>query len=219
MKEVNPMNEVLTIAIYDLGLEEELIVDNGDGTIDYNGDVDISGLKLDSLPIKFNRVYGSFDCSDNELTSLKGCPRFVDGDFYCYLNNLSTLDYGPKEVCGNYICSGNVLQSLRGSPKEIHGDFVCSNNLLKSLKYCPEIIRGSLMATSNNITTSIFLPKIIEKNFLHDIPINNRYISDFSYVGIHLQNISMDDFTVTKEELDKLGDLDPDSIFIPEEEE
>lgn len=211
------MTNDLLLAINELDLDINKVTENIDGSIDYEGDIDISGMRLDKIPLKFNNVFGNFDCSDNELTTLKGCPKFVDGDFYCYLNELKDLRYGPKNVCGNYICSGNKLTSLYGSPKEIHGDFVCANNLLTNLKYCPDIIRGSFICNYNNIRSTLFLPKIIEKNLVHDIPVNNIYVKDFSYIGLHCQNGSMDDFTQKPEEIALLGDYDPDSIFIEDD--
>ncbi len=210
------MNDLL-LAINELDLDIDKVTENIDGSIDYQGDVDISGMRLDKIPLKFNNVFGNFDCSDNELTTLKGCPKFVDGDFYCYLNQLSELRYGPKIVCGNYICSGNKLKSLLGSPKEVNGDFVCSNNLLTSLKYTPDIVQGNFICNYNNIRSTLFLPKIVEKSFLHDIPVDNKYVQNFSYIGLHCQNGSMDDFTQTPEEIASLGDYDPESIFIEED--
>jgi hypothetical protein len=49
---------------------------NDDFTIDVNGDVDLSFTKLVEFPdyIQFNYVNGYFNCSNNYLISLKGCP-------------------------------------------------------------------------------------------------------------------------------------------------
>ena len=54
---------------------------NPDGSIDVNGSVDLSQYKLIELPLRFNKITGYFDCSNNNLTSLKGCPRWVGGNF------------------------------------------------------------------------------------------------------------------------------------------
>ncbi len=56
---------------------------NPDGSIDVNGDVDISELALDEIPLKFARVEGYFDCSKNYLTSLEGSPNYVGNGFTC----------------------------------------------------------------------------------------------------------------------------------------
>lgn len=209
------MTNDLLLAINELDLDINKVTENIDGSIDYEGDIDISGMKLDKIPLKFNNVFGNFDCSDNELTTLKGCPKFVDGDFYCYLNQLADLKYGPKDVCGNYICSGNKLTSLYGSPREIHGDFVCSNNLLKNLKDCPDIINGNFISIDNHIINSIYLPKIIKCNFIHDIRVHSKYIEDFTFIGINDYNQAANKLTeLSEDELNSLGDYDTNSIFI-----
>ena len=48
---------------------------NPDGSIDVAGDVNLDNMKLTELPLTFNKVTGSFDCVNNNLTSLKGCPK------------------------------------------------------------------------------------------------------------------------------------------------
>ena len=57
---------------------------NPDGSIDVNGNVDLSYMGLTKIPLKFNKVNGWFDCSYNKLTSLEGCPKEVEWSFYCY---------------------------------------------------------------------------------------------------------------------------------------
>ena len=53
---------------------------NEDGSIDVDGDVNLSGAKLTKLPLNFRSVSGNFNCSYNQLTSLEGSPQSV-GDF------------------------------------------------------------------------------------------------------------------------------------------
>jgi hypothetical protein len=43
---------------------------NPDGSIDVDGGVYLDRRNLDRIPIKFNKVSGSFDCSNNNITSL-----------------------------------------------------------------------------------------------------------------------------------------------------
>jgi hypothetical protein len=82
---------------------------NDDGSIDVNGDVELSFKDLTELPLTFNKVSGSFDCDYNKLTTLKGCPRWVGGSFYCYNNRLSSLEFSPDYVGGNFYCEWNKL--------------------------------------------------------------------------------------------------------------
>jgi hypothetical protein len=100
---------------------------NDDLTVDVNGSVYISNTSLKEIPIQFNIVNGVFDCSHNELTSLKGCPKEVNGSFYCYNNKLTSLESGPTEVRGNFDCDNNELTSLdylsRININSIYSDF------------------------------------------------------------------------------------------------
>lgn len=71
---------------------------NDDGSIDVDGDVNLSERGLDELPLKFNKVYGNFNCYSNKLISLEGCPKFVGHNFNCSDNKLTSLKYGPEKV-------------------------------------------------------------------------------------------------------------------------
>lgn len=93
---------------------------NPDGSIDVDGDVNLSAFNFISsdiwinIPIRFNKVSGYFDCSYNELTSLEGCPKYVGGNFNCTGNELISLKRCPKFVGRNFYCSLNPLESLDG---------------------------------------------------------------------------------------------------------
>ena len=85
---------------------------NSDGSIDVDGDVNIAYMKLDKLPLRFNRIGGNFDCSVNHLTSLIGAPKEIGGNFYCNNNQLTSLEGAPKEVGGFFDCDKNPLPQL-----------------------------------------------------------------------------------------------------------
>ena len=102
----------------------------------------LSNLPSDKLPITFGTVGGEFNCFDNNLTSLKGCPRIVGDSFTCAGNKLTSLKYCPVEVGGYFQCRGNRLTSLEGCPSKIDGDFDCSYNRLTTLEGCPRIVKG-----------------------------------------------------------------------------
>jgi hypothetical protein len=86
-------------------------------TYTLNNDLTINGRCVDivfldkskKLPdyIQFNKVTGYFDISNNNLITLKGCPKIVDGDFYCEYNKLTSLKYAPKIVTDSFVCHGN----------------------------------------------------------------------------------------------------------------
>ena len=119
---------------------------NSDGTIDVDGDVNITYMKLDKLPLKFNVVYGDFQCYNNKLTSLEGAPKEVGVDFDCNNNQLTSLKGSPKWVGRNFYCNNNKLTSLEGAPKWVGGTFYCKFNPLPKLikdneRYIKEIIK------------------------------------------------------------------------------
>lgn len=92
---------------------------NDDLSIDVNEDISISGYGFTKIPIKFNIVMGNFNCGDNKLTSLEGCPEYVTGNFECSFNELTSLDYAPKEVVGYFWCKYNPLpKEITDNPKE-----------------------------------------------------------------------------------------------------
>jgi hypothetical protein len=138
---------------------------NDDGSIDVNGDVDLSYEVLTELPLVFNKVTGYFNCSNNRLTSLKGSPRWIGGHFSCRYNRLSSLEFSPEYVGGDFECYGNDLTNLVGSPKEVVGSFYCSDNPnLITPKGCPEKI-GEHFYCRDTQLSSIF--NNVDRHFLY----------------------------------------------------
>ena len=148
----------------ELWLDKYKVVDyviNEDLSVDINGDVDLDGYELREIGVKFRvvsgdfncynnkldtlrgcpeRVGGSFHCTNNILTSLEYCPKYIGGDFFCYNNNLELLIHGPVTVGGIFDCADNQLISLEGCLDKVLGDFDCANNLLESFEYCPLVV-------------------------------------------------------------------------------
>jgi hypothetical protein len=57
---------------------------NSKGFVDVNGDFKCCSKNLKSFKgIKFGKISGSFECNNNQLTSLEGAPQKVGGDFDC----------------------------------------------------------------------------------------------------------------------------------------
>ena len=113
----------------EFGLDVNRITRNPeDGSIDYNGNVDLRNKNLTEIPFNFRYVLGDFFCSDNNLTSLKGAPRKVNGDFYCYDNDLTTLEGAPQRVGGYFDCGNNNLTCFKGAPQKVGGNFYCNGN-------------------------------------------------------------------------------------------
>ena len=149
---------------------------NEDGSIDVNGDVDLCDSGLIELPLKFNKVFGFFDCGYNKLTSLKGSPKYVELDFNCEHNDLTNLEYGPEYVGGFFDCNHNFLVTLKESPKEILGDFNCSYNRLTSLEGCVMEL-GGLDCSNNKLTSLKYGPEII--NICFDC--SSNYLTSLEY--------------------------------------
>ena len=138
---------------------------NDDGTIDVDGNVNLSQRSLNQLPLSFNKVTGYFLCIENELTTLKGSPKWVGGVFNCDYNELTSLEFSPEYVGGDFECYSNQLTNLVGSPKQIGRDFDCRNNEnLTNPKGASEKI-GSAFICNDTPLSSIF--KQGDQHFLY----------------------------------------------------
>ena len=134
---------------------------------DCDGDVDVSeDIVTDGkLKIRFGKVEGYFDCSNNELTTLKGAPQEVGGDFDCSSNNLTTLEGAPNKVGENFFCNGNNLTSLKGASNGVGGCFYCSDNNLTTLEGAPKEVGGAFNCTINKLTTLEGAPNDVGGDF------------------------------------------------------
>lgn len=143
------INDDLTIDVFgDVYLRNRYIGDKNNGEFPLyikfgkiQGDFVCSENQLTSLRGCPDIVYGDFDCRKNKLTSLKGCPTFSGGDFDCRNNELKSLEYSPQKNIQSFHCEDNKLISLKGCPQIINGNFCCHNNELKSLEYCPKEVK------------------------------------------------------------------------------
>ena len=98
-----------------------------------NGYLYLNGLGLTELPDLSNIIIkGSFDCSNNQLTSLKGCPTEIGGHFYCAYNQLTSLIGCPTEIGGHFWCNHNKLTSLNGCPQIIKEVAIFDKNVILS---------------------------------------------------------------------------------------
>ena len=183
-----------------LGIDKYKKLDEGS----YEAWGDFKGNPKD-IPFKIKIFHGDFNCSNNELKTLKGCPEIIDGTFYCSHNDLTSLEGGPKIVKNGYLCNYNILKTLKGSPKNINGVFDCSNNNLesleggpkktstfrcylnelKTLKGCPEIIDGHFNCSENELKSLKYGPKKVNGDYLcnyNDKQFENEYISSICKV-------------------------------------
>ena len=147
------------------GIENYTI--NPDGTIDVNGNVDLSMKKLTKLPLKFNKVSGFFDCSSSQLITLEGCPKEVGGSFYCEYNKLTTLEGCPKEIGGCFNCINNQLTLLDGGPKEVGGNFYCDKCINNIESFITESFDGTAEIDYNRYRKVNDRDKIINNILLY----------------------------------------------------
>ena len=137
---------------------------NDDEVVDVDGDFNCFSKGLsDFKGIKFGKVTEDFNCVNNNLTSLEGCPKEVGGNFYCHYNNLTSLEGCPKEVNGNFNCSNNNLTSLKFGPEKVNGNFNCSHNSLTSLEGCPKEVGEVFYLVRNEGVSPEILKLIFSK--------------------------------------------------------
>ena len=109
-----------------------------DGSLFVPGDINLRDKDLTELPdLTSVSVGGSFNCSWNKLTTLKGAPATVGGGFYCHKNKLISLEGAPAAVGTNFNCSDNQLPSLKHAPAKVGESFCCDFNQLAFLEGIP----------------------------------------------------------------------------------
>ena len=116
--------------LFDLNIQNFKI--NNDLVVDIHESISLQGMELSELPFKFGSISGYFDCSDNKLTTLKGCPKLIDGFFDCSNNELISLEHGPIKVGSFYNCYRNKLTDLGYLPKVINKSIDFRFNELKN---------------------------------------------------------------------------------------
>ena len=126
---------------------------NSDNSVDVDDNVILYNKRLESIPLNFNTVNGYFECGNNNLTSLKGCPVRVGNGFYCGWNKIESLQYSPQYVeNGNFSCGWNKIESLQYCTELIRSNFSCSYNKLTSLEY-HQTVYGEFWCRYNQINT------------------------------------------------------------------
>ena len=119
--------------------------------------LNLSWLGLTEFPKMSHITINSyFGCSNNKITSFKGCPQ-IGGDFYCSNNKITSFN-GCPQIKGDFYCSYNKIKSFKDCP-EIGGDFKCNNNKITSFKGCP-IINGIFNCNNNQLSSFKDCPQI-----------------------------------------------------------
>ena len=179
---------------------------NNNGSIDVDGNVDLSQMKLKRIPIRFRNVSGHFWCFTNYLTDLQNSPINVGGGFYCHNNLLQNLIDSPESVGYDYACNGNRITSLSGCPETINGNFFCNHNQLRNLRGGPRFVELDYNAAHNRVDSFEGFPKSARQIYLHQNPINNIYKLFYEVDKIELFN----DYDILQDNeviLDRLNDF------------
>ncbi len=82
---------------------------NSDGGVDVGDNVFLPFRKLKELPLQFGRVAGYFACCDNNLTTLKGSPKYVGAEFDFNKNTISDLEHFPEYIRGGVYSLANPI--------------------------------------------------------------------------------------------------------------
>jgi len=140
-----------------------------DGSIDVEGGVWLQGKisynrlrrensgvlgNLKKLPLIFNKVSGGFDCNENKLTTLKGCPKEADR-FDCSRNPITSFKHSPEKV-KSFSADYTFITSLEGLENIHIDDFLSVNNC-----YSLYTLKG--------------FPKKVSRFFISGTPINSIY--------------------------------------------
>jgi hypothetical protein len=196
---------------YEYGIYKHQILE--DGSINVYNDVYLSkNLKnLKQLPLTFNEVTYDFDCSNNNLTTLEGCPKKVGWIFNCSLNKLTSLEYSPEIVEGNFNCYYNdYLTSLEGLENTyIDGylDILCSE--IYSLKGFPK--RVSAFFCKRTPIEPIYNTFIQECDYETMRRFNKfdviytdglDWFIDYDNLGKFLRSVGKEDLMMSKEDFD-----------------
>lgn len=126
---------------------------HNDLTVDVKSSVLLKSKGLTMIPVQFRKVEGIFDCSSNQLVSLKGCPKIVTDDFDCSDNLLQDLKDGPHKIGRDFLCNNNLLPSLRHAPIEVGGSFYCLYNPVDSLAQFNTIFKSDFYFKNGHKTS------------------------------------------------------------------
>ena len=154
------------------GISNETIRE--DGTIDVDGDVDLSNSEIEVFPVQFGVVSGNFNCADMKLTSLVGSPHTVGGNYNCSYSNITSLKGAPQSVGGadnikdvnsGFNCCHTKIISLKDAPKSVSGNFSCHHTNITSLQYAPQSVGGSFFCGGLDITSLKGAPQSVGGGF------------------------------------------------------
>jgi len=110
-----------------------------DGEILVQGDVTLSNMKEDAIPVQFGDYVSAFTLKNcGNLKTLKGCPGQTSNFNIINCPSLRSLEGSPKSV---YSCDihKTAIKNLIGMPSDVKWMINCEDNLmLESLEGCSQ---------------------------------------------------------------------------------
>ncbi len=184
-----------TITVENVGgivndVTEEILKLMGHRRVDVKGFVNLKDvdyiIKSGENPIRFGEVGTNFEISGCKLQNLTNMPLTVGKQFNCSYNELMTLKGSPSKV-KSLDCGSNRLVSLDYLPK-IEMDLFCNDNKLISLKGCPKEL-VELDAADNNLTSVEGAPESCRtinlfSNKIKSIEGINKHIKECRYLTL-----------------------------------
>lgn len=135
--------------------------------VNVEGSVHLKKMNLQSLPtqFQFGRIKGDFDCSQNQISSLKGGPVRVDGEYNASNNLLASYEFMPKKV-GSLILNHNQLTYLSTFECFIEEDFYLFSNPIETITGFPQFSsQGSIILDKHFPFLAQYIENTQNKNY------------------------------------------------------
>ena len=129
------------------------------------GHLNLRGQGMTELPdLSDVIVEGDFDCSENDLLSLKGSPKKVGGSYFCSFNKLKDLVGASKEVGRKFFCGNNDnLESFDGLPEKVGISFHSGSAIAKQYGLEPTVYDYALVKEAVQRKRSQYIVTQIKK--------------------------------------------------------
>lgn len=157
---------------------------NDDLSINVNGDVKLYDIKIETLPYKFNIIFGDFRILNCELTTLKNCPNIVYESFACSYNPIHSFNDAPHHVGGNFYCSSTPIKNLTTLQTHFEGKFYhCAEEKSQFLEDFKNYYEKEVIDCENVIfqykvgLTMDQIKTVLEKNYLEKIILEKEELS------------------------------------------
>lgn len=140
---------------------------NDDNSVDVDGDIELGGVRLYKIPVKFSSITGSVTIAECLFQTLEGLPPIIGGDLTVHGMVLHSLAGAPKEVRGSVSLDATTIKDASICPIEHVGrHFNISDCKLTKLGQMPTYVGGDFIAMNNPLTSIAGLPEKIGRNLI-----------------------------------------------------